>query len=249
MVSKSRLNRDYETEEGPRVRVMKHRRNSCAVVTLSSCAVCESVLQLSKRQPLSIRGIQLDVRPHESDSEPWCLFVGWTLPERQKYRNQLPGPEAHLAPGAKDLLKLFEAVAIDFEDVVILVVRKRSQTPEVTSILLDSPILEELQSRMTAVGRRVDEDWADGAKIYVPLEQKHLIDAGVELKKDHILAYSKDFGLIKAALRKLPSGERGPNVKQLRPLQLMDPANSDFLPPAAACWADMTDDEFDMGQP
>merc|ERR1719401_2997314 len=103
---------------------------------------------------------------------------------------------------------LFDALAIDFDEVALMRIRRMSQTPQVTTALLNSPFLEDPRSRMTVAGRQIDAGWAGGAKMYVPLEQEDFIKVGVELKPYHIVAYRSDLKGIKAALRKLPDGKK-----------------------------------------
>jgi len=110
------------------------------------------------------------------------------------------------------------------DDVVVLRLTRRARSPEVTSLLLSSPMLQDRRMQMAAAGYDITPSWACGAKLLVPIDEAMLIEAGVQLEPFHIVAYSCDIELLKQALSTMPCRQRPKLVEEQQLVSLEHPS-------------------------
>jgi len=112
---------------------------------------------------------------------------------------------------ADDIVSFQSKASSSLDDVVLLRLTRMSRSQEVTSLLMESPLLEECHARVRDVGCEVSPTWANGAKLFVPLSAQQLQDGGIDLKDlkhHHIVALRGDIEIIEGALAKLPYRKR-----------------------------------------
>lgn len=230
--------------QGRWVQVKKHSSMSYAVITFPSCAVRNSVLQkCSDGESLRICGRVADVKPHwgkrhdgSRGNVPESLFVAWRqssgyglCAENVQY---LFDQQADLfmnmaslnynAEVADALLRgnvgtsavLDDGAMVSLDDVLVLRLTRMARSPEVTSFLLSSPLLEDRRLQMAAAGYDIKPAWACGAKLFVPIDEAVMLEAGVKLEHFHIIAYSCDVELLQQALATMPCRQRPKLVEE-----------------------------------
>jgi len=98
--------------------------------------------------------------------------------------------------------------ALSGDDVVLYRLTRMARLPEVTSTLLESPLLLPCRERVIDAGCEISPSWSSGAKFFVPCTQQLIAeleqDTGFEILDKHILALRSDKEVIIRALKSLP---------------------------------------------
>lgn len=164
---------------------------------------------------------------------PNAIFVGWRTPnadtrsitaaDLQAHFDRMATPfmgssSAHDAAGLADALLRGKGVPTTpqsvgtgsgAEEIVVLRLTRMARSPQVTSLLLNSPVLEACRRRAIDAGGDLMPSWAAGAKLLVlPEHQAQVAEAGVALQHHHVVAYSGDVELLKQALAEMPCRQR-----------------------------------------
>jgi len=100
------------------------------------------------------------------------------------------------------------AAASDGDDILVLRLTRMAGSPQVTSLLLTSPLLENCRARVIAAECEVAPMWAGGAKFFVPLSKDQVEEAGLTLQQYHVIAYRRDVKLLKEVLAGMPYRQR-----------------------------------------
>lgn len=122
--------------------------------------------------------------------------------------------DALLRGNAGTSARLDDGLMVSLDDVMVLRLTRMSRSAEVTSLLLNSPVLEDRRLQMAAAGYDITPSWACGAKLFVPLDESVMIEAGIKLDHFHIIAYSCDVELLKQALSTIPCRQRPKLVEE-----------------------------------
>lgn len=111
---------------------------------------------------------------------------------------------------SKGLPAIPQSVGTGFnaDEIVVLRLTRMARSPQVTSILLHSPVLEACRKRVLDAGCDLMPPWAEGAKLFLPLLQEEVAEAGVTLQHHHVVAYSTDVEILKQAFAEMPCRQR-----------------------------------------
>merc|ERR1711957_285450 len=141
---------------------------------------------------------------------PEALFVGWRQGDAQPIGandlqslfDQATAPwmsssasleSSHVADA---LLRrkgpLAGRMAPEFDDIVVLRLTRLARSPEVETLLFESPFLADCRAHVVAAGSEIAPAWANGAKLFVPMTLEQVVEAGLELQHHHILVYECD---------------------------------------------------------
>lgn len=222
--------------QGRWVHVKKHDSMGCAVVAFPSQAVRDNVLSWYCQKRVPLKGIVLDVRPHQEKQSrqdvPEALFVGWKqrsqglgLPlisqhDLVQFFDQASAPWMKQAASWENSAHVANALlrskgpalpgnmASDLDDIILLRLTRKARSPEVASQLLGSPFLASCRARVIAARCEVAPAWANGAKLLTPITHQQVLQAGLELKHHHIIACQCDLDDINHALAVIPCRQR-----------------------------------------
>merc|ERR1712176_787912 len=100
------------------------------------------------------------------------------------------------------------AAASDGDDILVLRLTRLAGSPQVTSLLFMSPLLESCRACVIAAGCEVAPMWAGGAKFFAPLSKHQVKEAGLTLQQYHVIAYRRDVELLKEVLAGMPCRQR-----------------------------------------
>lgn len=223
--------------QGRRVHVKKHSSMGAAQVYFPSPAVRDSVLDLCSGEPLRYRSISLDVQVHgeklfdgSRKPVPNAIFVRWwqsavdtiNATELEVLFDEMvapfmSSPSSHDDAGLADALLRNKAdlatlqsigTGSSAEDIVVLRLTRMAGSPRVISILFNHQALEPCRRQVNDAGCELSPSWANGAKLFVPLRKEQVEEASVVLKHYHIVAYSSDVEIVKAALAVMSCRDR-----------------------------------------
>lgn len=133
------------------------------------------------------------------------------------------------------------------DGVVLFRLTQHGQTDEVQGVLLESPILDPCRLRVQEAHCRVDPEWANGAKLFIPCTEHQITELNITLKDYHVLALMEDRETIEEALKeaKIPKAKR-PKIKlenQMNetPDQFEGQVDSVPFPASSAACADVSE--------
>lgn len=102
----------------------------------------------------------------------------------------------------------------DEVEVVVLRLTRMAHSEEVTSLLLNAPLLEKCHAQVRDAGCEVMPAWAHGAKLLVPFAEHRVQDVGLHLTHHHIVVKHEDIELVRLALAELPYRRRAKVSKE-----------------------------------
>lgn len=95
------------------------------------------------------------------------------------------------------------------DEVVVVRLTRMARSPQVTHLLLQSPVLEPCRLRVRQAGCDIMPLWAAGAKIFVPsIQPQDVAEAGVKLQDHHLILYRSDVHLLQEVLAEMPCRQR-----------------------------------------
>ena len=120
---------------------------------------------------------------------------------------------ASLQPGATPRQEVTEAVFRSQADRLnadgVILARLNFHTPELLQLLGSSSVLSGLRARVVEAGCEPSPARAEGgALLLVPATQEQIGEAGIKLKKHHILMHSEDRPLVERVLQGCPRRRR-----------------------------------------
>lgn len=240
-VRQHRQHRPAEEVQGRWVHVKKHSSIGSAVISFPSPSVRDSVLtQCASELLRRFKGVSIDLKQHHEKQfdgtrrpVPNAIFVGWqhrttciSAVDLQVVFDEMAAPfmssaSSHDSAGLADALLRKKGVSASppsigtgssVEEIKVLRLTRMARSPEVMSLLLGSPVLEGCRRRVLEAGCILMPPWANGAKLFVPLQEAEanvmLQEANVMLQDHHVLVYSPDVEILKEALAVMPCRRR-----------------------------------------
>lgn len=233
-VQRCRQPRLADESQGEWVHVKKHSSMCCAVVRFPSSEIRDAVLKRCHFQEFP--GASFDMKPHheklggEKKEEPGALFVAWQQQAGYGTPINAQALQSSFDKVTAPLMSSRRLIGVDVahgvirnetlggaqsgtsssgEGVVVIRLTRMARSPQVTNLLLQSPVLESCRRRVRDAGCDIMPDWAAGAKVFVPsIQSQEVAEAGVTLQDHHLIVYSSDVHLIQKVLAEMPCRQR-----------------------------------------
>mmetsp|Transcript_92634 Transcript_92634/g.163852 ORF Transcript_92634/g.163852 Transcript_92634/m.163852 type:complete len:425 (-) Transcript_92634:109-1383(-) len=223
--------------QGRWVQVKQHSSMKCADILFPSDEVCNAVLhKCCSQQPIAPNGTVLDVKLRQKKQKevdeglvdvPASLFVAWreasiNAEDLQSLFDYMTDPlmkSFNVKENSQVADKLLKRKSDGAPELVVLRLDRKARSPQINGLLLSSPVAKRM------AGHDSSPEWANGARIFVPLSREEEIEArACNLQQFNIVAYSCDVAHLQKALSDLPNRQRPKLIEERKLLPPKEPS-------------------------